>query len=210
MSGQFGLFLLATLLMSLSPGPNVFLLVSLGLRDGAAAVLRASGGIALASLLFLAVSALGLVAVLAASSVLFDAVCLSGAAYLAWLGLGLLRGAVSASQSVAAMPGDAASRRPFLQGFVTHLANPKAVLYWSALLPQFVDAGQPLASQVAVLGSSGIVLDVVVLCGYGLAAAAAREGGLASGLQRSVNVVCGLFFIAAGLLLAVNAATKYL
>lgn len=209
MSGQFGLFLLATLLMSLSPGPNVFLLVSLGLRDGASAVLHASGGIALASLLFLSVSALGLVAVLAASSLLFDAVCLVGAAYLAWLGLGLLRGAWAKPKEAIALPAPASGRRPFLQGFVTHLANPKAVLYWSALLPQFVDAAQPLPVQVAALGSSGIVLDLVVLCVYGLAAAAVRRGGLAAGLQRGVNLVCGLFFITAGVLLAVNAATRH-
>lgn len=209
MSGHFALFLMATLLMSLSPGPNVFLLVSLGLRDGASAVLRASGGIALASLLFLSVSALGLVAVLAASALLFDAVCLSGAAYLAWLGLGLLRGAARASGEPVAPPAGTTTTRPFLQGFVTHLANPKAVLYWSALLPQFVDVHRPLAAQVTFLGSSGIVLDVAVLCAYGLIAAAARKGGVSGGLQRAVNMACGGFFIAAGVLLAVNAATRY-
>jgi homoserine/homoserine lactone efflux protein len=209
MGQHFGLFLLATLLMSLSPGPNVFLLLSLGLRDGAMAVMRASGGIAAASLLFLCVSALGLVALLAASALLFDAVCLAGAAYLTWLGLGLLRGAAEPLEAVSSQPAFH-SGRPFTQGFLTHLANPKAVLYWSALLPQFVDAHRPLAGQVTVLGFSGIVLDVVVLCGYGLAAAAVRKGGLAQGLQRSVNIACGVFFIAAGVLLAVSAARRYL
>jgi len=200
MNGHFGLFLLATLLMSLSPGPNVFLLVSLGLRDGAAAVLRASGGIAVASMLFLLISALGLVAVLVASAPVFHALCIAGAAYLAWLGLRMLWGARSpatADPSVRERQG-----RPFVQGLVTHLSNPKAVVYWSALLPQFLDTGRPLAPQVGLLGCSGIALDVAVLCGYGLVASAARKGGLSTGQQRAVNIAGGLFFLLAGVLLA--------
>jgi threonine/homoserine/homoserine lactone efflux protein len=206
MSGNFGLFLLATLLMSLSPGPNVLLLVSLGLRDGATAVLRASGGIAVASLLFLVVSALGLVALLVASAPVFHALCIVGAGYLAWLGLRMIWSARADTQVAAA--GAEGGRRPFLQGFVTHIANPKAVLYWSALLPQFLDPRQPLASQVAVLGASGLVLDVAVLCGYGLAASAVRQGAPSAGLQRVLNLVGGLFFLVVGALLATTPRTS--
>jgi threonine/homoserine/homoserine lactone efflux protein len=200
MRGTLGLFLAATLLMSLSPGPNVFLLVSLGLRDGAAAVLKASAGIALASLLFLAVSALGLVAVFAASALLFRAVCYAGAAYLVYLGVRMLRGARRAAAGFAGAVRPVP--RPFLQGFVTHLANPKAVLYWSALLPQFLDLKAALAPQVVLLGSLGIVLDVIVLSGYGLSAAAARRGAVPGRLQPAVSVAGGAFFICAGALLA--------
>jgi homoserine/homoserine lactone efflux protein len=200
MRGNVGLFLAATLLMSLSPGPNVFLLVSLGLRDGAAAVLKASAGIAVASLIFLAVSSLGLVAVLAASAPLFRAVCYLGAAYLIYLGvrmlLGARRGATNIVATVRPLP------QPFLQAFVTHLSNPKALLYWSALLPQFLDPHAAMASQVILLGSLGIVLDVIVLSGYGLLAAAARRGTVPGGLQRAVNVAGGAFFVCAGALLA--------
>ena len=201
MRGGIGLFLAATLLMSLSPGPNVFLLVSLGLRDGAAAVLKASAGIAVASVIFLAVSALGLVAAFAASALLFRGVCYAGAAYLVYLGLRMLLGARrgpgdTAVDTVRPLP------RPFLQGFVTHLANPKAVLYWSALLPQFLDLRVPLAPQVLRFGSLGIVLDVIVLSSYGLFAAAARRGAAPGGLQRAVNIAGGGFFVCAGVLLA--------
>jgi homoserine/homoserine lactone efflux protein len=201
MGGSVGLFLAATLLMSLSPGPNVLLLVSLGLRDGAAAVLKASAGIAAASAIFLAVSALGLVAAFAASALLFRAVCYAGAAYLVYLGvrmlLGAWRGAAGAqTQVVRPLP------RPFLQGFVTHLANPKALLYWSALLPQFLDLKAPLVRQVLGLGVLGIVLDVLVLTGYGLFAAAARRSALPGSLQRAANIAGGTFFVGAGALLA--------
>ena len=206
MSGQFGLFLLATLLLSLSPGPNVFLLVSLGLRDGAAAVLRASAGIAAASAVFLLVSALGLIALLTAYAPLFQALCIAGAAYLMWLGFGMLWGIRAAVAAGEGKLGQAAA--PFVQGFVTHIANPKAVLYWSALLPQFLDARRSPAAQVMLLGSSGIALDVVVLCGYGLVASAARRGSLSAGMQRTVNFTGGLFFVAVGVLLLLNAARQ--
>ena len=199
MPGAFGLFLAATLLMSLSPGPNVLLLVSLGLRDGAAVVLKAVAGIAVASALFLAVSALGLVAILAASVLVFRIVCYAGAAYLVYLGIRMLLGVRRAhidSATLRPLP------RPFLQGFVTHLSNPKAILYWSALLPQFVDRQVALAPQVIVLGSVGIVLDMFVLGAYGLFAAAARRSVVPRGMQRVVNLVGGGFFVCAGALLA--------
>ena len=88
------------------------------------------------------------------------------------------------------------------------IANPKAVLYWSALLPQFLDARRSPAAQVMLLGSSGIALDVVVLCGYGLVASAARRGSLSAGMQRTVNFTGGLFFVAVGVLLLLNAARQ--
>jgi homoserine/homoserine lactone efflux protein len=163
-------------------------------------VLKASAGIAVASMIFLAVSALGLVAAFAASALLFRAVCYAGAAYLLYLGvrmlLGARRGVPDIAATVRPLP------RPFLQGFVTHLSNPKAMLYWSALLPQFLDLHAALAPQVILLGSLGIVLDVIVLSGYGLFAAAARRGAVPGGLQRAVNVVGGAFFVCAGALLA--------
>ena len=120
---------------------------------------------------------------------------------LVYLGLRMLLGARhavagAATESVRPLP------RPFLQGFVTHLANPKAVLYWSALLPQFLALGVPLAPQVLLFGSLGIVLDVIVLSSYGLFAAAARRGAVPGGLQRAVNIAGGAFFVCAGVLLA--------
>ena len=202
MRGGIGLFLVATLLMSLSPGPNVFLLVSLGLRDGAAAVLKASAGIAVASVIFLAVSALGLVAAFAASALLFRAVRYAGAAYLVYLGIRMLwavrSGVAETATDTRPLP------RPFVQGFVTHLANPKAMLYWSALLPQFLDLHAALAPQVVQLGGLAIVLDVIVLASYGLSAAAARRRAMPGGLQTAVNVAGGLFFVCAGVLLALS------
>ena len=203
-----GLFLVATGLMSLSPGPNVLMLLSLGLRDGKTAVLKAVAGIAAASLIFLLVSALGLVAALTASVWLFRAVTLAGAGYLVYLGVRLVLGSGRA-MVVSDLQGRPLPR-PFLQGFVTHLANPKAMLYWSALLPQFLDTGRALAPQVVGMGLAGIALDVVILTAYGLSAAAARRNAVSPRFQRLSCLAGGVFFVCAGVLLALAQFRKAL
>jgi len=129
-------------------------------------------------------------------------VCYAGAAYLVYLGIRMLwtvrSGTAEKTADTRPLP------RPFVQGFITHLANPKAMLYWSALLPQFLDLHAALAPQVVLLGSLAIVLDVIVLASYGLFAAAARRGAVPGGLQRAVNIAGGLFFVCAGVLLALT------
>lgn len=199
-ASHLGLFCAATVLMSLSPGPNVFLMLALGLREGGASVLKAAAGIALASLGFLLVSALGLVAALTASAVLFSAVSYLGAAYLAYLGLRMIL--ASRGHDVDATLQSRPLARPFVQGVVTHLANPKAMLYWSALFPQFVDASRPLTPQVLLLGLIGITIDVILLSAYGLSAARARRGTISRRLERLTHLVGGSFFVIVALLLA--------
>lgn len=209
------LYLTATLLICLSPGPNVLLMISFGLRDGRPSVLRAFAGVVSASLLFLVVSALGVAAALHASTTLFAAVRYAGAAYLVYLGVRLLVAAARASPArttagdgAPATTGDPArAPRPaganaYWQGFVTHLSNPKAILFWSALLPQFLDTGRAVAPQIVFLGLLGIAMDAVVLAGYGLAAAATRHFAPTLAFTRWVDVAAGTFFVLAGALLA--------
>jgi homoserine/homoserine lactone efflux protein len=207
------LYLFATLLMCLSPGPNVMLMISVGLRHGSASVLRGVAGIGVASLLFLTVSAFGVAAALHASDTLFAFVRYAGAAYLVYLGVRLLiagvqAGAPSTGSGDLAVPdpqhraGATASRGAFWQGFVTHLSNPKAVLYWTALLPQFIDPARPVAAQTVTLGLMGIAMDLCILAGYGLAAAGTRHLGVTSSYTRWIDLTAGAFFVVAGSLLA--------
>ena len=155
-SARFPVWLAATVLMCLSPGPNVFTTLSFALARVRAA-LRSVLGVAAASAVFLAVSALGVIAALAAASTAFFVVRAAGAAYLAYLGVRLLRAALHPTGSPAPVR---LTTRPFTQGFMTHISNPKAILYWGALLPQFIEPDRPVAGQVMLLGSLGIVIDV--------------------------------------------------
>jgi threonine/homoserine/homoserine lactone efflux protein len=201
------LYLAATLLICLSPGPNVLLMISFGLRDGRPSVLRAVAGVVTASLLFLVVSALGVAAALHASTTLFAAVRYAGAAYLVYLGARLLIAAARAADvppaadAVTAPPHRARSNA-YWQGLVTHLSNPKAILFWSALLPQFIDTGRAVAPQIVFLGLLGIAMDAVVLTGYGLAAAAARHYAPTQAFTRWIDAAAGSFFVLTGALLA--------
>jgi threonine/homoserine/homoserine lactone efflux protein len=201
------LYLAATLLICLSPGPNVLLMISFGLRDGRPSVLRAVAGVVTASLLFLVVSALGVAAALHASTTLFAAVRYAGAAYLVYLGARLLIAAARAADVPPAA--DAVTAPPhrgrtsaYWQGLVTHLSNPKAILFWSALLPQFLDTGRAVAPQIVFLGLLGIAMDAVVLTGYGLAAAAARHYAPTQAFTRWIDAAAGSFFVLTGALLA--------
>jgi threonine/homoserine/homoserine lactone efflux protein len=211
-SSTLALYLLATLLICLSPGPNVLLMISFGLRDGFRGVLPAVGGVVCASLLYLSISALGVVAALHASATLFAVVRYAGAAYLAYLGVRLLSAAWRARavpDAGAARDGPAVvrgspapPRAAYWQGFATHISNPKAIVFWTALLPQFVDAARPLGPQVVALGLLGIAIDAVVLSGYGLFAAITRRFAPAERFGRWIDAAAGAFFVVTAALLA--------
>jgi threonine/homoserine/homoserine lactone efflux protein len=140
---EFWLFLLSGLLLNIAPGPDTAYIVGrsiqLGWRGGAAAAI----GISCGCLVHVFGAAIGLSALLLASSAAFAAVKLVGAAYLLFTGIQML---VSRPRPVAeaSVPGDGISlRRVFWQGALTNVLNPKVALFFLAFLPQFVAADSP-------------------------------------------------------------------
>jgi homoserine/homoserine lactone efflux protein len=201
---SFWLFVVATLLVCLSPGPVVMLQLSMGLRQGFGAAWRSAFGVAAATLVYLGISVAGVLTIVVASRPLFTLIRYAGAGYLLLIGVQTLRAAFKITVAPAAQA--AATRAPpFTQGFVTQISNPKAVLYWSALLPQFIDPRSRVAPQIAGLGITGIAIDLVVLTGYGALAASTRRAALATGFERWLDIVAGSFFIVTGVALAVTA-----
>ena len=97
---------------------------------------------------------------------------------------------------------DSRAVRPGWQGFLTHLSNPKAVLFWTALLPQFLDPAAPVTRQIVLLGLLGMVIDAVVLSAYAASAAAARHSLLTRSVRHWIDLAAGVFFVVAGILLA--------
>ena len=119
-------------------------------------------------------SALGLGALLQASETLFHAVKWLGAGYLIWLGWHTLRKAqASAQPQPAGAP--ALGQRPFVQAVLTQLANPKSVLFFGALMPQFIDPTGPLLAQYLLFGLICFATEMPVLAGYGWIAAQGRR-----------------------------------
>ncbi len=163
-------FVLVAIGVSLVPGPAVVAVVSSALRGGLRASLATNAGVLVGDAAFVGATALGLGALLVASHPLFLAVKWLGIAYLAYLGLR----ALLARGTGYAFDARGAGGRAFRLGLTTQLANPKIVLFFGALLPQFVDPARPAALQFAILGATFIVGDALVFAGYGALAHRAR------------------------------------
>ena len=149
-SPSFAAFLVASLILAVTPGPGVVYIVTRTLGQGRKAGLSSVGGIALGNLGNAAAASVGLAAVLAASSTAFLVVKLTGAAYLVYLGLRALYvrpSAETVERATGASPG-----RLLRDGFVVALLNPKTALFFAALLPQFIHPGASPLAQSLVLG----------------------------------------------------------
>lgn len=147
------------------PGPDMILLLQTGASRGRRAALMTAIGLAMARAAHVALAALGLATLFRASPSVFDVVRLAGAAYLVWLGIGILRAPSLVPQPVDAVPRHAEDQRAVVRGLLTNLLNPKALLFCSVLLPQFLRPdGGPLSVQFLILGiilvGTGILFDV--------------------------------------------------
>jgi homoserine/homoserine lactone efflux protein len=177
-------YLALCFLSAATPGPAVLLTTSQAISRGFGAGMAVTLGAQLGNLVYFFVSAAGLGAILMASETAFLIVKYAGAAYLIFLGLRTIANARKALEPIGAerMP---AWRHPFAQGLVNQLANPKSVLFWGALFPQFVDfEAANLWVQFAILVATDIACDTIILSFY--AAAAARGGRFLSSGPRAV------------------------
>jgi homoserine/homoserine lactone efflux protein len=163
-------FAVVAVCVSLVPGPAVIAVVSSALRGGFRSSLAANAGVLVGDAAFVAAAAAGLGALLVASHPLFVAVKWLGIAYLAYLGVRALldRGTAYAFDAAGR------ERRAFRLGLTTQLANPKVILFFGALLPQFVDASHAAALQFVLLGATFIASDALVFVLYGALAHRAR------------------------------------
>jgi threonine/homoserine/homoserine lactone efflux protein len=160
-------FSLVALIAIATPGPTVLLALANGSRFGWRRSIPGMLGAVASDFVLVGAVALGLGALLAASEFWFSVVKWVGAAYLAWLGLRLLRskGGLDLSASAAGQ-GDAAPRAVFAKSFLVAVTNPKGYLFCSALLPQFIDAAAPQWPQYATIGIVFAALDFVVMFAY--------------------------------------------
>ena len=162
--GQLLAFAGVALVVSISPGPDMALVLRNTLRGGRAAGFRTVAGIALGLLVWATLSALGIAAVLAASATVFTVLKLAGAAYLVYLGIQSLL-AIRRGDARAKTPQPAGS--PFRQGFVTNLLNPKLAVLFTTLLPQFISQDDP-AAMSALLAAIFLAIGLTWLVVYTL------------------------------------------
>jgi threonine/homoserine/homoserine lactone efflux protein len=183
------LFLVMETALSLSPGPAVFYVVSQGARGGLRRTLPAAGGILTTNGLYFALSATSLGALIAASATFFTVAKWVGAAYLIFLGIKALRAANSMHAVALAEQISPKERNVgvYMGALTLQLANPKALLFFMALLPQFINPGSPVVPQMLILAATSMIPEFFILTGYGWLAHRALHATVRFGMPGNVN-----------------------
>ena len=195
-------YVLACALIAVIPGPTVTVIVANSLAHGARAGLLNVAGTQLGLALMMLILMVGLASVIEAMGWLFDWLRIAGALYLAWLGWKLIRHPdidVSADGRTAPRGGF------FMQGFLVLMANPKALLWFGAFIPQFIDPSGTYVAQIALLGVTAMAVAFVTDGAY--AVLTGRAGALLS--RRNIRLVSrtsGAFLIGGGVWLALTRA----
>ena len=204
------LFVIAGLLLNLTPGPDVLYVVANALRAGARAGMVAALGIAAGCFVHIFAAALGVSALMAASATAFTLLKWAGAAYLVYVGLRMLGSrAPSAMDLEAGRAGSMTAgglKDSFFRGFWTNALNPKVALFFLAFVPQFIaPAVEHKALAFLLLGLLFNFNGLWVNIGWAVAAAwlAARAGAVQRSLHR-LERVAGVLIIGFGLKLALT------
>lgn len=191
-------YLAACFIITIIPGPTVTLIVANSLTHGTRAGLLNVAGTQLGLGLMMMVLVVGLSSIIATMGVWFDWLRLAGAAYLVWIGWKLLR-----SSNGFAQPDSTPAPRGgfFLQGFLVLLGNPKALLWFGAFIPQFVDPSGNYVGQVVLLGLTAMAAAAISDGAYAILAG--RAGRLLSRRRvQTVSRIGGLCLIGGGAWLA--------
>ena len=195
--GQLLAFAAVALVISISPGPDMALVLRNTLRGGRAAGFRTVGGIAVGLLVWATMSALGVAAVLAASSTVFAVLKLAGAVYLVYLGMQSLLALRRGDERIET-PKPVGS--PFRQGLVTNVLNPKLAVLFTTLLPQFISHDDP-AAKSALLAAVFLAIGLTWLIVYTLVVGAVARSRR---FRVVTETLTGVVLIALGARLAVE------
>ena len=207
----YGFFVVASLALTLVPGPAVLYIVARSVEGGRPAGLVSVLGIGAGGFVHVAFAALGLSALLVSSAAAFAVVKWLGVAYLIYLGIGRLL--ARDEEEAAVTVGNEPLTRVFSQGVIVNVLNPKTALFFLAFLPQFVDPSRgAVTAQVALLGTTFVVL---ALCTDGLyallsgtAADWLKRRNESPGFRRAGRYVSGSVYLALGAATAISGSGK--
>ena len=194
-------YLVATIILSFTPGPGVFSSISSGIRHGFRLGVWNGVGMQFANLFIVIGVSLGLGALLLASETLFSLVKWAGVIYLVYLGIVTWRSPPTRFEEDREDNATTA-REVFMRGFWVNATNPKGMIFFAAILPQFIDVSRPQLEQYAIFAATTFVVDVIVMAGY--TALAARVLRLMTDTRkiRWINRGIGSAFVACGVALA--------
>lgn len=193
-------FLGVMAVMAVTPGPANLFSVANGVQRGPAGALAGVAGMNAATLVWFGAAALGLGALVVAFPEAFRLISIGGALYVAWLGINALRGAFRTAADPDA-PTVRLGRSALLDGFMVQIANPKAVLFFTAVLPPFLDVNRPAAPQLALFALATVGMDVISMSAYGLGGAALARRMSEPRFRRAFALVTGGLLLAASVLI---------
>jgi homoserine/homoserine lactone efflux protein len=192
------LFIGAELIFSLTPGPTVMMISAYGFKGGFRDAASAIAGTQTGNTLWYVICVTGLGALVTASPALFHAIRLLGAAYLVWLGAAALWKSFHAAPD---SHGPKLMGKPYIQATLTQMGNPKAILFFGAIVPQFLDTRAALIPQYLIMFVVTFIGESMILTGYGWLAS---HGGRMTGLRHAVwrERISGAVLLVLGVLAA--------
>ncbi len=190
--------------MAWAPGPANLFSVANGARRGPRAAMIGVLGMNAGTLVWFLAAALGLGALVAAFPLVFKGLAILGALYVAWLGARSLwaawRDDGSGSHGHVKLGSSA-----FRDGFTVQITNPKAVVFFTAILPPFIDVARPLIPQLLAFATGAIVMDGLSMSAYGLGGAALSARMTEPKFRRGFSALVGCILLAAAVLIATRA-----
>lgn len=196
------LFVMTEAVLCITPGPAVLFVLSQAIQRGPGKSAWGIGGILCANTMYFALSATSLGAMIVASYKLFFLIKWLGAAYLVYLGVRSFFGKASVMALPESNPESRNGPRILRDGFLLQAANPKALLFFTAILPQFIDAHHNVIFQIVVLGITSVVVEFFVLSIYGQFAGRALATARSPRFEKVTNRIAGSLLIGAGIGLA--------
>ena len=195
-------YLGAMTVMAFTPGPANVFAIATGMQRGKAAALLAVLGMNLATFTWFCAAALGLGTLVKAFPAAFRVIAVGGALYVAWLGVKSLMKALRPTGEALSSTHLERGRSPVFDGFMVQIANPKAILFFTAVLPPFLDLSRPVGTQLALFGAGTLGLDTVAMSCYGLGGAAIARMMARPAFRRGFDIAVGVMLILAAALIA--------
>ncbi len=200
-------FLVTTVMLILVPGPAAITVAAQGASHHTKITFITILGVATADALFFILSATGVASLIVASSFVFSIIKWFGVAYLLFLGISAIFSKAGAIK-IAAKNTEISPEKAFTQGLIVQLANPKALLYFSALLPQFIDPNEPVVFQMLIMGLTCILADLLVYSLFGRMGEQLAKKQVKPWIINIINKVAGITLITTGIKMATLEAVK--
>ena len=198
---RYGAFLAIMSVMAVTPGPANIFAIATGMQRGKAQALIGVAGMNAATLVWFGGAALGLGALVSAFPAAFHVLAVAGGVYVAWLGVKSIWSGLRGEGGPATAPDVHRNRSAFLDGFSVQIANPKALLFFTAVLPPFLDVQRPLVPQLLLFAAATSGFDIVAMSAYGLGGAALSARMTEPAFRRGFAFLVGALLIAAAVLI---------